>query len=213
MKEKLADIRREYGRNPLLEDEAGMDPWAVFDRWFEQALASDVIEPTAMTLATVDAEGRPDLRTVLLKGIENENFIFYGGRASAKSEEIQHSPQVALNFYWAPYVRQVRVRGQATELDREEVEAYFASRPYESQLAANVAPQSSVLKDRAELEQRFDALRERLDEGKVPCPEHWTGYRVKPDSFEFFQGRDARLHDRLRYVRQGDSWDRERLAP
>lgn len=214
MKAKLQDIRREYGAEPLLESQVQADPFIQFQHWFNQVLQAGIEDPSAMVLATVDAQGIPDSRIVLLKELEAGDFHFYSSYRGQKAQQLEQNPYAALNFYWPALARQVRIRGKITQLSRPQSEAYFASRPRDSQLAAHVAPQSSSVKDRQTLEDRLTQLAKQFDKQPVPCPLTWGGYRLTPFEYEFFQGRDGRLHDRLRYTLQSThTWKIERLAP
>ena len=209
----LADIRREYGGLSLSEEDADACPIAQFKRWFSDVLNAEKNDPTAMLLSTVDASGHPDSRVVLLKGLEEGAFIFYTNYESTKSIQIQNNPHVALNFYWPNMVRQVRIRGTVDRVSEGQSDAYFASRPKSSQLSAVISPQSREVSGRNELEQALSALIATNQQETVMRPIHWGGYRVVPDEFEFWQGRDNRLHDRIHYYREQDGWLYHRLAP
>lgn len=211
----IADLRREYQRAALTETEVDPDPIRQFDRWLKEAIAAGLPEPTAMTLATVDGEGRPDARIVLLKGAGPGGFVFFTNYGSRKGEELARHPAATLLFHWVALERQVRIEGTVTKVSPEESDAYFASRPHAARLGAWASPQSRVIPDRAWLERAVVAAGERfapLGEA-VPRPPHWGGYRVAPESIEFWQGRASRLHDRLRYRSEGSLWRIERLAP
>ncbi len=209
-----ADLRQSYQRDDLAEKDVLDDPIAQFQRWFDEALASDTHEPNAMTLATVGGDGQPSARIVLLKGIEPGGFVFYTNYDSRKGRELDAQGRAALVFWWPPLERQVRVEGRAERVDAAESDAYFASRPHGSRLGALASPQSQPIPDRDALEQRLHDLEARFPAGtSVPRPDSWGGYRVVPSAIEFWQGRPNRLHDRLRYTRHGDAWQRERLAP
>lgn len=217
--DRLADLREDYTRGGLDEADAGPDPMVVFASWLAEAVAArdaGLAEPNAIVVATVDADGHPDARTVLLKGLDT-GFVFFTNHDSAKGRQLDADPRCALTFGWLALERQVRVRGVAERIVRDETEAYFATRPRGSQLGAWASPQSSVVADRAELEASYAATAARFGgaegTGSVPAPPHWGGYRVIPDELEFWQGRPGRMHDRLRYRRSGEGWLRERLAP
>ncbi|MBF2098379.1 MAG: pyridoxamine 5'-phosphate oxidase [Gloeomargaritaceae cyanobacterium C42_A2020_066] len=210
----VANLRHNYSREGFLEADALPDPLAQFRLWFEQALEAGVPEPNAMTLATVDHYGRPAGRIVLLKGLDERGFVFYTNYESAKGQQLQQTPYAALVFWWAELERQVRITGSVDRVSAAETEAYFHSRPRASQLGAWASPQSQPLPDRASLDQRYQALEARYADQVIPRPLHWGGFRVMPDTLEFWQGRPSRLHDRLCYIRQGDGqWLRQRLAP
>lgn len=197
----------------LLEADAHADPFAQFERWFGEALAAGFIEPTAMALATTDARGQPSLRMVLLKGHDAHGFVFYTNYASRKGESLSANPQAALLWWWDRLERQIRVEGRVEKLTRAESAAYFHSRPRGAQLSALASPQSRVVASRDELEQQVAQLAQVHQDASVPLPDRWGGYRVQPQTFEFWQGRRDRLHDRLRYRLESGAWRRERLAP
>lgn len=209
----LADIRREYGCLSLSEDEALDCPIAQFNRWFSDVLNVEKNDPTAMLLSTVDELGHPDSRVVLLKGLEEGGFVFYTNYESKKSLQIQKNPHVALTFYWASMVRQVHIRGTVERVSASQSDAYFASRPKASQLSAIVSPQSREISGRHVLEQALNTLIATHQQELVMRPIHWGGYRVIPEEFEFWQGRDNRLHDRMHYYREQGHWIHHRLAP
>lgn len=215
MADRANAMRRDYRTGELVESEATRDPLELFLAWFEDATASATIEPNAMVLATVDAVGRPAQRTVLLKGIDARGFTFYSNYRSRKARELDANAQASLLFFWPALERQVRIEGTAVRIDAEESNAYFQSRPRGSQIGAIASPQSEVVPDRAWLAERFAAIEAELaGEEMLTRPEHWGGTRVTPETFEFWQGRPNRLHDRLRYRRGEDgNWVRERLAP
>jgi pyridoxamine 5'-phosphate oxidase len=213
MDPSLAAMRRDYAAAGLSEEDALADPIEQFQRWFDDARRAEVHEPNAMALATVDAEGQPAARIVLLKGVDQRGLAFFTNRESRKADHIGANPKAALVFWWGPLERQVRFEGTIEEVDAAEADAYFQSRPKDSQLAAWASAQSRVIADRAELEAAERHHRERFGEGDVPRPPFWGGYRLAPARVEFWHGRRSRLHDRLRYTRVGDGWRIERLAP
>ncbi len=186
------------------------EPVAQFDRWFSEAIAANVVEPNAMVLSTVAPNGNPSSRAVLLKAFSGDGFVFYTNLGSAKARDIAANPVVSLLFLWLPLHRQVRITGLAQAVDDDTADAYFDSRPREARIGAIASPQSSVIESRDWLELRISEI--ARDE-RISRPEHWGGYRVQPQGFEFWQGRPDRLHDRIRYLPAGDSWERARLAP
>lgn len=208
----FADIRRDYGGEPLSETESDPDPLQQFGRWFRQIRELET-DPTAFALATSTREGRASVRTVLLKDLDDRGFVFYTNYNSRKAQDMADSGRAALLFYWPSLVRQVRVEGGVEKVSEAESDAYFASRPVESRWSVYASDQSTVIGSRAALESRYELARQTYGE-TIPRPAWWGGYRVLPDEFEFWQGRPSRLHDRLRYQRQADgSWRRDRLAP
>lgn len=212
--DRLARLRTEYGARGLDEDEAGPDPLALLARWFGDAVASGMHEPNAMVLATATSDGGPSVRTVLLKGVETRGLTFFTHYESRKAVEMAANPRASLLLPWHPVQRQVRLEGQAVRLTQAENEAYFALRPRGSQLGAWASPQSHQVPDRAFLQQRYEQMEARFAAVEmVPCPPQWGGYRVEPQVIEFWQGRANRMHDRLRYDRDGSGWRCVRLAP
>jgi pyridoxamine 5'-phosphate oxidase len=205
----LSPRRRE--NPPLDREHLAADPLEQFGDWFEEARAV-VPLAEAMTLATVDADGAPDARMVLLKGFGPEGFRFFSNYESTKGDELAVNPRAALVIYWRELDRQVRVRGEVERLPAEESDAYFASRPRDSQLAAAISPQSRPI-EREELDRRYHELAAELGESNPQRPEHWGGYLLRPDLIEFWQGRESRMHDRFVYSRQADGWGVKRLAP
>lgn len=209
----ISDLRREYQGVPLDERAADADPLRQFSAWFEDAREREP-DPTAMAISTVGEDGQPATRMVLLKGLDARGFVFFTNYESRKARELAHNPKAGLLFYWAALIRQVRVSGIVERLETAESDAYFASRPPESRLAALISPQSQIIESRAELEARFARAVEQFPYADMPRPGFWGGYRLVPHAVEFWQGRPSRLHDRLFYDRQPDgSWTRVRLAP
>lgn len=210
----LADLRKDYSLAGLAEKDLARDPFRQFEKWFQEAEGAKIPEPNAMTLSTADAEGRPSARTVLLKGLDGRGFVFFSNYESRKGREVAGNPRVSLVFPWIAIERQVIVEGTATKMAREENEAYFHSRPRASQLGAWVAQQSTIITGREVLEDAMKALEKKHAGAEVPLPPNWGGWRVAPETVEFWQGRRSRLHDRLRYRRAKDgAWTVERLAP
>ena len=208
----LADIRREYLGQPLSETDSDPNPFRQFARWFGQVRE---LEPdaTEMALATATRDGRPSVRTVLLKGMDDRGFVFYTNYNSRKAKELAATGCGSLMFYWRSLERQVRIEGRAEKVSAEESDAYFATRPIESRWSVYASRQSEMIESREALESRFTIARQTYGE-RVPRPAWWGGYRIAPDVFEFWQGRPSRLHDRLRYMKEASgSWRRERLSP
>jgi pyridoxamine 5'-phosphate oxidase len=208
----IADLRKDYTRRGLHEEEIDPNPFAQFKHWFDEALQAQLPEPNAMTLATATPDGRPSARIVLLKGFDERGFVFYTNYESRKAQELLANPYAALIFYWNELERQVRIEGRVVQVEAQESDEYFNSRPRGSRLGAWTSPQSQVIAGREVLDQRLQHFETQFSED-VPRPPHWGGFRVEPAVFEFWQGRPSRLHDRLRYRRDGDAWVIERLAP
>jgi pyridoxamine 5'-phosphate oxidase len=211
----IADIRRNYARARLDEADVSHDPFVEFARWFAEAQEAEVPEPTAMTLATSSPDGHPSARIVLLKGFDQRGFVFFTDYRSRKGMELEANPRAALVFWWGELERQVRITGGVALATHEESEGYFKTRPLGSRIGAWASHQSRVIPGRATLEGDVKQVEARFPDGEVPLPPHWGGYRVVPDAIEFWQGRESRLHDRIRYVREtgGKAWRVERLSP
>ena len=215
MTQNIADMRRDYTRDGLSEAQAPDEPFSLFHRWFDEAVKTEQlpVEPNAMTLATVDADGRPHCRVLLLKALDERGFTFFSNYDSAKGEQLVARPFAAMTFFWPTLERQVRIEGRVERVTAEESDAYFQVRPLGSRLGAWASPQSRVIADRSELERLLAVTQERFLNTAPHCPEHWGGYRLLAERIEFWQGRPSRLHDRLNYRLVDGHWLRERLAP
>jgi len=210
----VAALRKEYSREELTESSVSSSPFEQFSRWFDEAMAAALPEPTAMTLATASESGQPSARVVLLKGITERGFIFFTNYASHKGQDLDATPLAALLFFWPELERQIRIEGWVEQLTPEESFAYFTSRPLASQIGAWVSAQSTVIPSKEFLEERYVEMQQRFANTTVPLPPTWGGYRVIPATFEFWQGRPSRMHDRIRYRRdEEDAWIVERLSP
>jgi len=209
----LSEFRKEYSDRGLRREDLDADPMVQFERWFQQAVELKLHEPNAMSLATVDATGRPLLRTVLLKYFDTNGFVFFTNYQSRKAKHIAGNPQVSLMLPWVILERQVIVQGRAEKISAAESLKYFSSRPRESQLGAWVSDQSSVISSRKLLLQKLAEIKDKFAHGEVPLPSFWGGYRVIPETIEFWQGGSARLHDRFFYERKDGAWEIERLSP
>jgi len=209
----LADLRKDYSLAGLVEKDLARDPFRQFEKWFQEAEAAKLPEPNAMILSTATRDGRPSGRIVLLKGLDGRGFVFYSNYESRKGRELEANARASLVFPWIAMERQVVIEGSVTRVAREESEAYFHSRPLPSQLAAWASQQSSIIASRGVLEDSLKTLGKKYAGQTVPLPPQWGGYRLAPETVEFWQGRRSRLHDRLRYRREKDGWITERLSP
>ncbi|MFP4166296.1 MAG: pyridoxamine 5'-phosphate oxidase [Opitutales bacterium] len=210
----LSERRQEYTEGGLREHDLAADPFVQFEQWFRQAEEMEVQEPNAMCLATVGSDGQPSTRIVLLKDFSKKGLTFFTSHESRKAREIDKRPQVAANFLWLPLQRQVNLTGRAERISKAQALKYFLSRPFGSRLGAWASPQSQVITSRQVLETKLEQMRRKFSDGEVPLPDHWGGYRIVPDSFEFWQGRPNRLHDRFLYrLDEAGNWITERLAP
>jgi pyridoxamine 5'-phosphate oxidase len=209
----VADLRRDYQQAELTESSVLTSPFKQFEKWFEEAVKADLLEPNAMALSTVNTEGKPSQRTVLLKAYDDKGLVFYTNYTSRKAQQIELNHNVSLLFPWYTLERQVIIQGVAEKVSTKESLSYFLSRPHGSQLGAWVSHQSKVISSRSILEMKLQEIKEKFQEGKVPLPDFWGGYRIKPTSFEFWQGRSSRLHDRILYQLDNDQWSVNRLAP
>jgi pyridoxamine 5'-phosphate oxidase len=210
----IADIRKSYTMGSFNETDAHENAMEQFNIWWQQALASEILEVNALTLATVDSENKPHARIVLLKGFNDAGFVFYTNYHSNKGKDLAQNPSAALVIFWKELERQIRIEGTITQLSAQESDDYFYSRPLESQIGAISSPQSQIIPNRAWLEEKEAALKASFAQNLPKRPENWGGYRVKPSSLEFWQGRPSRLHDRIKYsLINEDQWKIERLAP
>lgn len=211
---EIAALRQEYESHGLRRAELNPDPIKQFAEWFSAAVAAEIRDPNAMSVATATADGKPSLRIVLLKGFDDRGFVFFTNYASEKGQQLEENPRAALALWWVQLARQIRIDGTVEKTSRRESEEYFHSRPAGSQLGAWTSKQSEVIDARRVLEARLLEMTERFAGATIPLPAHWGGYRVHPEKIEFWQGRPNRLHDRFRYTRQPDgTWLIERLAP
>ena len=211
---ELTGLRHEYDAHGLRRADLHSDPFKQFGAWFAAALAADIRDVNAMSLATATPEGKPSVRIVLLKGFDERGFTFFTNYDSEKGRQLEANPHAALAFFWVKLERQVRISGSVERTSREDSAAYFHSRPPGSRLGAWVSKQSEVIDSRQILDARLEQMTERFEGGEISLPPHWGGYRVKPDQIEFWQGRPNRLHDRFRYSRRAEgAWQIDRLAP
>lgn len=211
----LQDLRRSYQQGGLNEADMDPNPFAQFAKWFTQAEKAEILEPNAMIIATVNGDGQPSTRTVLLKYFDEDGFVFFTNYASQKSQDIAQNPRVALQFLWLDLERQIKILGQAEKISTAESMQYFFSRPKGSQIGAWVSHQSSIISSKDLLKMQFEKLKQKFAEGKVPFPDFWGGYRVRPHQMEFWQGGENRLHDRILYSQDSQTkfWKISRLAP
>jgi pyridoxamine 5'-phosphate oxidase len=207
----LSNLRKEYLKSGIVKDDLKINPFEQFSLWFDQAIEANIIEPSAMSLATAD--DYIGIRTVLLKFFDDKGFVFFTNYESKKSKQIQNNPQAALLFPWLALERQVKIIGSVEKITKLESLKYFSSRPKDSQIGAWSSQQSSKISSRAILVDQFAAMKKKFANGEIPLPEFWGGYRVVPQSIEFWQGRESRLHDRLIYERKDNGWDISRLSP
>ena len=211
--EKVAQLRRDYMHAGLSREDLHDDPLIQFERWLQDAVDANLRDATAMTLATADVQGRPSARIVLLKGVEDDCFVFYTNYESRKAREIEENPKVSLCFYWDEFDRQVRIFGTAKRVSRDQSEAYFKSRPRESQIGAWASHQSSEVSGRQALDDQFKRLKDTFEGQEVPLPDFWGGYGIRPERVEFWQGRPSRMHDRFEYRLEKGRWEVFRLSP
>jgi pyridoxamine 5'-phosphate oxidase len=211
----LSHLRQEYADRPLDVDQVDSNPFRQFEAWYREATDAGLIEPNAMTLATVDDEGRPTQRTVLLKYFDTDGFVFFTNYGSRKASHLESNSNVSVLFPWIPLHRQVEINGQASKISTAETLKYFVTRPRGSQLGAWVSQQSQVVSSRSLLAAKMDELKQKFSAGQIPLPSFWGGYRIQPWRFEFWQGRPNRLHDRICYrkAEADDQWQRSRLSP
>ena len=205
-------LRVSYEQGELNESDINHNPLDQFNKWLEEAIKNQVPEPNAMVLATVNKDGQPGARNVLLKSADDNGFIFFSNKNSDKASDLKQNPNCTLLFSWLSQHRQVIVKGKAEEISKEESNTYFQTRPYGSRISAWVSEQSQVIKNREELEIKVKEVMDKYPEN-VPMPDHWGGYLVKPESIEFWQGRPSRLHDRIRFTKKANTWSIERIAP
>ena len=210
---KLADLRKDYSRSELTERSVSADPFEQFAKWMDEVLISEVPEPTATMLSTVSPEGRPSSRVVLLKGFDHDGFVFFTNYKSRKGRELANNPNAVLHFFWPELERQVNVSGLASMVSAEESDEYFQTRPFASRVGAWASKQSEPIASRMVLIKRVAGLVVKYAGGNVPRPPHWGGYRLVPDRFEFWQGRESRLHDRICYDHVDGRWNLSRLSP
>ena len=209
----ISSIRKDYQLKSLSEEDVAKNPFDQFAKWWDEAIKSEIDEVNAMTLATVDQRNRPSARIVLLKDYNSSGFVFYTNYESNKGTQIESNPYASLVFFWKELERQVRIEGKCERVASSESDAYFKSRPVGSQIGAAASPQSNIISDRSILTDKVEELEKQFPNGNIPRPSHWGGYRLMPETIEFWQGRSSRLHDRIKYLNEGDIWRIVRLAP
>lgn len=209
----LARLRREYTLKGLPDEDAPDEPWSLFSQWLFEAIDAHILEPNALLVATAGRDGQPGIRTVLMKNFDERGVVFFSNYDSRKGRELAENPRASALLFWIALERQIRMDGPVSKTSAEESDLYFRSRPFEARIGAMVSPQSQVIQNRKEIEGAFERLCRQYEHAETVRPAHWGGYRIQPERIEFWQGRPNRLHDRLRYTRQGDCWLRERLAP
>ena len=209
----ISSIRKDYQLQSLSESDVKQNPIEQFGKWWDEAVSSEIDEVNAMTLATVNAEGRPSARIVLLKGFDEKGFVFYTNYESNKGEQLSVNPYASLVFFWKELERQVRIEGTCEKVSEQESDDYFHSRPIGSQLGACASPQSSIIESRSVIENNLEKLQDQYKDIEIPRPAHWGGFRVVPHAIEFWQGRSSRLHDRIKFLKENQSWKIVRLAP
>jgi len=209
----ISSIRKDYQLQSLSESDVKQDPIGQFGKWWDEAIASSIDEVNAMTLSTVTAEGKPSARIVLLKGFDERGFVFFTNYESNKGAQLTANPFASLVFFWKELERQVRIEGICEKVSEQESDDYFHSRPIGSQLGACASPQSRVIESRRVIENNLEKLQDQYRDMEIPRPAHWGGYRVVPQAIEFWQGRSSRLHDRIKYTNENQSWKIVRLAP
>lgn len=216
-KKAVAAMRQDYAKRALDESDLDLNPMKQFEKWFEESVQNDLLEPNAFTLSTVGADNRPYSRVVLMKSYDKDGLVFFTNYESNKAKQLALNPNVSVNFLWLEMERQLRIEGEAERISKLESLNYFVSRPQGSQLGAWVSPQSSIISSRAVLEEKWEQMKRKFKDGKIPLPDHWGGYRIKPRYFEFWQGRSSRLHDRIIYEQALENssvnWQIKRLAP
>ena len=210
---EISKLRKEYSLTELRKKNVSKNPFEQFSTWFQDAVNSKIEEPNAMILATAGKNIVPSLRVVLLKGVDEKGLIFYTNYNSQKGRELSENPNASLLFFWLPLERQIRITGKVVKLDEKESLKYFQTRPYESQIGAWASKQSEALDNRIELEKKFEKYKSLFKEGNVPLPPNWGGIKLIPQTFEFWQGRESRMHDRIQYNKRNNNWDLSRISP